>query len=66
MLLGAEPADPHPRVRADLVKGVGRLRRQAEFGQQALQPLQGSFGLLAAGTHHHRVVGIAHQHPVIP
>jgi hypothetical protein len=46
--------------------GLGLLRLQAEFGQQALQPLQGGFGLLAAGAHHHRVVGTAHQHPVIP
>lgn len=46
--------------------GLGRLRFQTEVGQQARQPFQGGFGLPTGRAHHQRVVGIAHQHPVLP
>ena len=44
--------------------GLGRLRLQAEPGQQDCQPLQRGLGLTAGPAHHDQVIGIAGQHPV--
>src|SRR6266481_5724288 len=45
--------------------GLGRLRLQAETGQQASQALQRPFGLAAGPAHDGRIVGITHQDPVL-
>ena len=44
--------------------GLGRLRLQAEPGQQGCQPLQRGLGLAAGPAHHDQVIGEPHQHPV--
>ena len=44
--------------------GLGRLRLQAEPGQQACQPRQRGLGLAAGPAHHHQVVREPDQHAV--
>src|SRR5262249_1354041 len=44
--------------------GLGLLRLQAEFSQQAPQPRQRGLGLLTGLTQHQHVVGEPDQHPM--
>jgi hypothetical protein len=45
--------------------GLGRLGLQPKFGQQSGQPRERGLGLLPRPAHHHRIIGIAHQHAVL-
>ena len=45
--------------------GLGRLQLQAQPGKHGLQPRQRGLGLLPGAAHHHQVIAVAHQHPVL-
>ena len=43
---------------------LGRLRLQAEVGQQRRERPEGALGLLPGPTQHHQVIAVADQHAV--
>jgi hypothetical protein len=44
---------------------LGLFGFQPQLGQQVCQPPEGGLGLLSGRAHHDRVVGIAHQNPML-
>ncbi len=58
----SSPSPPTCRCTIRVLAALGSSPRSAS---RSVKPRQGGLGLLPGGAHHHQVVGVADQHPVL-